>query len=111
MVTGFTPGPWSVEHTATCGLRVVHGEADEHGFRDDITPGAFNPTERGRANAALIASAPTMYAALVQAEDALAIKASLRAPEQARVQAALEAVRAALSAARPAPTTTQEDGS
>jgi hypothetical protein len=42
-----------------------------------------------------------MHAALVQAEDALAIKASLRAPEQARVQAALEAVRAALSAARP----------
>jgi hypothetical protein len=44
-----------------------------------------------------------LHAALVKAEDALAIKASLRAPEQARVQAALEAVRTALSAARPAP--------
>jgi hypothetical protein len=57
---------------------------------------------QGESDATLIAMAPTMHAALVQAEDALAIKASLRAPEQARVQAALEAVRAALSAARPA---------
>jgi hypothetical protein len=105
MMTGqFTPGPWFVEHTATCGLRIVHGEADEHGFRDDITSGTIVPTDEGRANAALISAAPTMHAALVKAEDALAIKASLRAPEQARVQAALEAVRAALSAARPAPT-------
>jgi hypothetical protein len=52
---------------------------------------------------------PTMHAALVTAEDALAIKASLRAPEQARVQTALETVRAALSAARPAPTEAPED--
>jgi hypothetical protein len=104
MIAGqFTPGPWSVEHTATCGLRVVHGEADEAGFRDDITPGAFNPTERGKANAALIAMAPTMHAALVRAEDALAIAALYR-PRDERVQAALEAVRAALSAAGPAPT-------
>jgi hypothetical protein len=106
MVTGqFTPGPWFVEHTALCGLRIVHGEALD-GFRDDVTPGPFHPTEEGKANAALISASPTMHAALVQAEDALAIKASLRAPEQARVQAALDAVRAALSAARPAPTET-----
>jgi hypothetical protein len=106
MIAGqFTPGPWSVEHTATCGLRVVHGEADEAGFRDDITPGAFNPTERGKANAALIASSPTMHAALVQAEDALFAQAvHFQNPDRARVQAALETVRAALSAARPAPT-------
>jgi hypothetical protein len=104
-VSAFTPGPWFVENTALCGLRVVHGEADEHGFRDDITPGAFNPTERGKANAALIAMAPTMHAALVQAEDALFAQAvHLSNPDRARIQAALEAVRAALSAARPAPT-------
>jgi hypothetical protein len=103
-MTGFTPGPWFVEHTALCGLRVVHGEANEDGFRDDITPGAFNPTERGKANAALISAAPTMHAALVTAEDALFAQAvHFQNPDRERVQAALEAVRAALSAARSAP--------
>jgi hypothetical protein len=117
MVSGFTPGPWFVEHTATCGLRVVHGEANDWGFRDDITPGAFNPTEQGRANAALIAAAPALYEAL---EKALTWEGRLNRAEQMGMQtrgsraealaiqdivnAEVRAARAALSAARPAPT-------
>lgn len=41
-----------------------------------------------------------LFAALLVAEEALATKASLRAPEQARVQAALETVRAAIEGMR-----------
>jgi hypothetical protein len=74
------------------------------GAIEDLEAEVDSLLARKVADAALISSAPTMHAALVKAEDALAIKASLRAPEQARVQAALEAVRAALSAAKPAST-------
>jgi hypothetical protein len=115
MMTGqFTPGPWYVEHTATCGLRVVHGEANEDGFRDDITPGAFNPTERGRANAALIAAAPALYEALKAVEwggladmvqggyEAACPYCEVTNAHGAHFPACK--VAAALSAARPAPT-------
>jgi hypothetical protein len=73
------------------------------GAIEDLEAEVDSLLARKVADAALISSAPTMHAALVRAEDALAIAALYR-PRDERVQAALEAVRAALSAARPAPT-------
>lgn len=52
------------------------------------------------ADRALIAAAPQLRDALVEAESALAIKASLRDGEQARVERAVVSARRALSAAR-----------
>ena len=53
-----------------------------------------------RGIADLIEAAPGMYAALQAAESALAVKASLRDPEQRRVEEALRETRAAMAAAR-----------
>ena len=58
------------------------------------------PPDELRDIAHLIASAPRLLEALVLAEDALAVKASLRDPEQARVEKALNNARAAIAAAR-----------
>ena len=74
------------------------------GAIEDLEAEVDSLLARKVADAALISSAPTMHAALVQAEDALFAQATFSNPDRARVQAALEAVRAALSAARPAPT-------
>lgn len=65
--TKWTPGPWSVENTATCGIRVVHGPADPGtGFHDDVDfgRGLIGPSDEQRANMHLIASAPDLYDAL-----------------------------------------------
>lgn len=63
----------------------------DHQLREAI--GAYGPTSmRGEMAAAVL----DLRAALVVAEDALAVKASLRDSEQARVQNALDRVRAAL---------------
>lgn len=69
-----TPGPWFVEHTATCGLRIVHGEPDaKTGFRDDVAVGpVFQPSAEEIANVNLIAAAPDLLAALKACDNAFA---------------------------------------
>jgi predicted RNA polymerase sigma factor len=78
---------------------------DVVGAIEDLEAEVDSLLARKVADAALISSAPTMHAALVTAEDALFAQAvHFSNPDRERVQAALEAVRAALSAAKPAST-------
>ncbi len=70
-MTRHTPGPWFVEHTRTCGLRIVHGEADpETGFRDDVPVGRKHDdiTDETRANVALMADATALLDAMAAVE-------------------------------------------
>ena len=60
----FTPGPWFVEHTALCGLRVVHGPRDGFGLRDDVPMGREGFSPEAHANLTLAAAAPDLLAAL-----------------------------------------------
>lgn len=73
-MSGHTKGPWMVEHTATAGLRIVYGEANEAGFRSDVPQGRgkLDPSEEERANARLMAAAPDLLKAGTLAEAILA---------------------------------------
>lgn len=65
-----TSGPWFVELTTLAGLRIVHGEADLHGFRDDVPVGLgkLDPTTEERANVTLKAAAPQLLDSLLAVE-------------------------------------------
>lgn len=95
-----TPGPWEwigssidgPEHAEVMGVETECGACCQGGW-PKIT---ISDADR-----ALILAAPALYTALVEAEAALAVKASLRDSEQARVERALESVRSALASALP----------
>ena len=94
-MVGHTPGPW-VRRRETVLVLDEDGNPQRH-IAETLWKDA-----QGESDATLIAMAPTMHAALVTAEDALFAQAvHFSNPDRERVQAALEAVRAALSAARP----------
>lgn len=59
-----TPGPWFVEETPAAGIRVVHGDQDSEGFRDDVIIRGTISDKQALANARLIAAAPEMLDAL-----------------------------------------------
>jgi hypothetical protein len=96
-----TPGPWVVQYDEIDGtpraIKTADGEhvtfVDGSRYVDEIDD------PEAAANARLIAAAPEMLTALKQAEAALAVTASYRAPDMKRQQAALEAVRAAIAKA------------
>jgi hypothetical protein len=120
MVAGHTPGPWRAIEFAdggevvdsdgyevadlNTGLIAINrhwlDEHDEHWSGHAPESYIERTQEEVDANAALIAASTAMYAALVTAEDALFAQAvHFQNPDRARVQAALEVVRAALSVA------------
>lgn len=91
MSTKFTPGEWRVSE-----LTRRFGVYDSSGTSIAKIEGAYGVAmERRKADANLIAAAPTMYAALERAEDLLASQGL-----EGDHGAALGAVRAALKKAR-----------
>lgn len=69
-MSAHTPGPWYVDNGTFVGaVRESHGAARprivaETHYRDTNRPSHFIPSDEARANAALIAAAPDLLAAL-----------------------------------------------
>lgn len=96
MQTTHTPGPWAIVETASAhiGERAI---LDAEGYT------VCNPSPMGAANARLIAAAPAMLDALLDAlpyvEDVLSDPAQLAAFKPGTVQRHANAIRAAIAAA------------
>ena len=107
-MSGHTSGPWTTYHR--------HSEASPHDDELDglgwQLQGPEEPMLRGTfakaADAYLVAAAPDLLDALKRAESALAIAASYVNREQASMQRALDAARAAIAKARGVGGTTRE---
>ena|SRR3990167_4676091 len=68
-VGNFTPGPWKARKD-TAERETIWIESVTHGVLASISNG-YGIGENDRANAALIAAAPSMYEALIKAQKAL----------------------------------------
>lgn len=99
-MSGFTPGPWSIEDGTDIMAERDQGSeiiATTYGFYDESDQ--YNDTPETFANAALIVSAPTMYEALLSASLALGFSGkkqqamALQADARRKVNAALKAAR------------------
>jgi hypothetical protein len=90
MSTQHTPGPWFTEATSTIGHHFV---IDSDGFT------ICDPSPMGEANARLIAAAPDLLAALIDAEFLLRKAAQLAGPMQDSFARSAADARAAIARA------------
>ena len=98
-MTKYTPGPWVVAEYAGDVTMIEHHESTGYGFRQTLIARVLPVSEDAEGNAALLAAAPDMLAAL----EALWVQALQSDVNEARNEwgrEALELARAAIAKAK-----------